>query len=62
MDAIGGLLHNGLDGSPEALDLPPQRLQAGQVVIHVDHHHLSAWMYLRAKEEKKELSKRGGTD
>lgn len=46
MDAIRGLLHDGFDGLPEALDLPPQWLQTGHVVVQVDRRHLRAWMHL----------------
>lgn len=58
MDTIRSLLHDGLDGSLEALDLLPQRLQTGQVVIQVNHRHLGARMCLGVLK-KNELS-RGG--
>lgn len=49
MDAIRSLLRNGVDRFPEALDLLPQWLQTGQVVIQVNQSHLGAWMHLGIK-------------
>lgn len=46
MDAIGCLLHDGADGFPEVLDLPPHGLQTGQVAVQVNHGHLRTWMHL----------------
>ena len=46
VDAIRSLFHNGVDGLLEALDLLPHRPQTEQVVVHINHLHLSAGMHL----------------
>lgn len=47
MDSIWGSPADGLDGSAEAPDLLPQRLQTGPVAEEVDDRHLAAWVHLR---------------
>lgn len=49
MDALRSLSGDGLDGSAEALDLPPQRRHTGHVVVQINDGHLGAWMHLEEK-------------
>lgn len=67
MDAIRSVLHDGVDGLPEALDLLPQGLQTGHVVVQVDRRHLRARVHLGEgfKNKKKKRGtewQRGGAD
>lgn len=67
MDAIRSVLHDGVDGLPEALDLLPQWLQTGHVVVQVDRRHLRARVHLGEGFKKKKKKRgtewqRGGAD
>lgn len=54
MDTVSSFSGDGLYGSAETLNLPPQWHQAGHVVVEINHRHLSVWMHLGRRREKRE--------
>lgn len=53
MDAVFGVLHDGSNYLSETINLLPQRLQAGHVIIHVYCSHISTWVSLKNSEKEK---------
>lgn len=54
MDTVWSFSGDGLYGFFETMDLLPQWQQAGHVGVQINHCHLSVWMHLGRRAQKRQ--------